>query len=68
LFHELTKNAILKAVENPEALNRDKYEAQQARRILDRLVGYQVSPAAMEKSQRRIECRPCAVRGRSHHL
>ena len=49
LFHELTKNAILAAVANPEDLNRAKYEAQQARRILDRLVGYQVSPLLWRK-------------------
>jgi DNA topoisomerase I len=49
LFHELTRSAILKAIEQPEALNKDKYEAQQARRILDRLVGYQVSPLLWKK-------------------
>jgi DNA topoisomerase I len=49
LFHELTKNAILKAMSTPEALDRNKYEAQQARRILDRLVGYQVSPLLWKK-------------------
>jgi DNA topoisomerase-1 len=49
LFHELTKKAILKAIAAPEALNRDKYEAQQARRILDRLVGYQISPLLWKK-------------------
>lgn len=49
LFHELTKNAIIKAIANPEPLNKDKYEAQQARRILDRLVGYQVSPLLWKK-------------------
>ncbi len=49
LFHELTKNAILRAIATPEALNRDKYEAQQARRILDRLVGYQISPLLWKK-------------------
>ena len=49
LFHELTKNAIHKAIESPEELNRSKYEAQQARRILDRLVGYQVSPLLWRK-------------------
>ncbi|MGB2927928.1 MAG: toprim domain-containing protein, partial [Desulfobacterales bacterium] len=37
LFHELTKNAIKNAIASPEDLNRNKYEAQQARRILDRL-------------------------------
>jgi DNA topoisomerase I len=49
LFHELTKNAILNAINHPQNLNRDKYEAQQARRILDRLVGYQVSPLLWRK-------------------
>ena len=49
LFHELTKNAILKAIEHPEDLNKDKYEAQQTRRILDRLVGYQISPLLWKK-------------------
>ena len=49
LFHELTKKAIIQAMESPEDLNRDKYEAQQARRILDRLVGYQVSPLLWKK-------------------
>jgi len=39
LFHELTKNAIQEAMASPESLNRNKYEAQQTRRILDRLVG-----------------------------
>ena len=49
LFHELTKSAILKAMARPESLNKNKYEAQQARRILDRLVGYQVSPLLWKK-------------------
>jgi len=49
LFHELTKNSIEKAMAEPEDLDRSKYEAQQARRILDRLVGYQVSPLLWRK-------------------
>jgi len=49
LFHELTKNAILEAIKSPEKLNQNKYEAQQARRILDRLVGYQISPLLWRK-------------------
>ncbi len=49
LFHELTKNGIQKAIQTPDALNKNKYEAQQARRILDRLVGYQVSPLLWRK-------------------
>ncbi len=49
LFHELTKNAIQEAMASPDSLNRNKYEAQQARRILDRLVGYQISPLLWRK-------------------
>ena len=49
LFHELTQNSIRKAMAQPEELDRNKYEAQQARRILDRLVGYQVSPLLWRK-------------------
>lgn len=49
LFHELTKNAINNAIASPEALNRNKYKAQQTRRILDRLVGYQISPLLWRK-------------------
>lgn len=49
LFHELTKNAILKAMAAPTELDLKKFEAQQIRRILDRLVGYQVSPLLWRK-------------------
>lgn len=52
LFHELTKNAILEAIAAPNNLDQNKYEAQQARRILDRLVGYKVSPLLWEKVKR----------------
>jgi DNA topoisomerase I len=44
LFHEITRDAVHKALEDPGVLDMRKVEAQQARRILDRLVGYQVSP------------------------
>jgi DNA topoisomerase-1 len=49
LFNELTRNAIQQAMKNPDDLNQNKYEAQKARRILDRLVGYQVSPLLWRK-------------------
>ncbi|MDX2447158.1 MAG: type I DNA topoisomerase, partial [Desulfobacterales bacterium] len=49
LFHELTRNAILESIQKPEPLNKNKYEAQKARRILDRLVGYQISPLLWRK-------------------
>ncbi len=44
LFNEITQKAIQEAFQHPSQINRDKVEAQQARRILDRLVGYKVSP------------------------
>lgn len=49
LFHELTKNAIHEAIKSPTSLDKNRYEAQQARRILDRLVGYQISPILWKK-------------------
>ena len=52
LFHEITKRAVLEAIDNPLRLDLKKYEAQQARRVLDRLVGYQVSPILWEKVRR----------------
>jgi DNA topoisomerase-1 len=52
LFHELTKKAILKAIEDASEIDQHKFEAQQARRILDRLVGYQISPLLWDKVRR----------------
>jgi DNA topoisomerase-1 len=52
LFHELTKKAILAAIEESTELNLKLFEAQQARRILDRLVGYQISPLLWKKVRR----------------
>jgi DNA topoisomerase-1 len=52
LFHELTQNAIKAAMASPQQLDRHKFESQQARRILDRLVGYLISPILWQKVQR----------------
>jgi len=52
LFNEITRKAVLDALKHPGTLQRPKYEAQQARRILDRLVGYQISPILWEKVRR----------------
>ncbi len=49
LFHELTESGIREAMNAPEPLNDNKYHAQKARRILDRLVGYQISPLLWRK-------------------
>jgi DNA topoisomerase-1 len=49
VFHEITKSAILKAIDNPRDINYDLVNAQQARRVLDRLVGYELSPVLWRK-------------------
>jgi len=52
VFHEITKNAIKKALENPRTIDMDRVNAQQARRLLDRIVGYKLSPLLSSKIQR----------------
>jgi len=52
LFHEITRRAVQEAMEHPRPLDRNLYEAQQTRRILDRLVGYQISPLLWRKVRR----------------
>jgi len=52
LFNELTGKAIKEALSSPQSLNQDRFESQQARRILDRLVGYQISPLLWSRVKR----------------
>ena len=54
VFHEITKPAILAAVKNPRTVDQALVDAQQARRILDRLVGYGLSPVLWRKVQRNL--------------
>ena len=49
VFHEITKNAILRAIENPRNININLVNAQQARRVLDRIVGFELSPVLWRK-------------------
>ena len=49
VFHEITKSAIDNAIANPRVVNKDLVDAQQARRVLDRLVGYEISPILWKK-------------------
>src|SRR5579872_7386481 len=49
VFHEITKPAILKAIENPRKIDKNLVDAQQARRVLDRLVGFELSPILWKK-------------------
>ena len=54
VFHEITKDAILKAVENPRSIDMHMVDAQQARRVLDRLVGFELSPILWRKIQPKL--------------
>ena len=54
VFHEITKNAILNAIENPRSIDMSLVNAQQARRVLDRLVGFELSPVLWRKIQPKL--------------
>ena len=62
-FNEITKHGVLTGMEHPRAIDIDFVNAQQARRILDRLIGYKLSPFISQKIRRGSVCRSCAVRG-----
>ena len=61
VFHEITKKAILNAIANPRGIDINRVDAQQARRVLDRIVGFELSPVLWKKI-RPDACRawPCA--------
>jgi DNA topoisomerase-1 len=49
VFHEITKNAVLNAIQNPRKIDQNLVDAQQARRVLDRIVGFELSPVLWRK-------------------
>jgi DNA topoisomerase-1 len=52
VFHQITKDAVLSAIEHPGEISHDLVDAQQARRVVDRLVGYKLSPVLWKKVRR----------------
>ncbi len=64
-FNSITKDAVLKALSHPRAINIALVNAQQARRLLDRIVGYKISPLLNRRIQRGKEnffiCWPCSI-------
>ena len=68
VFHEITKPAILAAIESPRTIDMNLVNAQQARRVLDRLVGFELSPPIPIKPFSRRNCPPASIPARKQRL
>ena len=67
-FNEVTKTAVKASIKQARELDMNLVDAQQARRMLDRMVGYNHQSAALGQGKKRLKCRPCTVCGTAYHL
>jgi DNA topoisomerase I len=65
VFHEITNEAIQNAIANPRSIDENLVNAQQARRVLDRVVGFEISPCTVEESKTITFSRPRTIGSRS---
>ena len=60
-FNEITKNAVQNGIAHPRNIDLNLTDAQQARRVMDRIVGYKISPVLWRKVRKRFICRSCSI-------